>query len=68
MTLSGGQKARVNLARTIYRSDADIFLLDDPLSAPTLHLRQLLLYTVRVHIIIIAYEYGEVSRTYFTLL
>ncbi|EYB87409.1 hypothetical protein Y032_0263g589 [Ancylostoma ceylanicum] len=31
-SLSGGQKARIALARAIY-SDADVFLLDDPLSA-----------------------------------
>ena len=32
LTLSGGQKARVNLARAVYR-DADIYFLDDPFSA-----------------------------------
>ena len=32
VNISGGQKARISLARAIY-SDADIILLDDPLSA-----------------------------------
>ena len=32
VNVSGGQKARISLARAIY-SDADIILLDDPLSA-----------------------------------
>ena len=32
VTLSGGQKARVGLARALY-SKADVYIFDDPLSA-----------------------------------
>lgn len=44
ITMSGGQKQRVSIARAVY-SDADIFLLDDPLSAVDAHVGKALFDT-----------------------
>jgi ABC-type multidrug transport system fused ATPase/permease subunit len=37
INLSGGQKARVSLARALYSRDTSVILLDDPLSAVDSH-------------------------------
>jgi ATP-binding cassette subfamily C (CFTR/MRP) protein 1 len=37
ITISGGQKQRVSLARACYDDDAQVILLDDPLSAVDAH-------------------------------
>lgn len=39
INLSGGQKQRLSIARAIY-SDAELFLLDDPLSALDAEVRE----------------------------
>lgn len=42
VSISGGQRARISLARAVY-ADADIYLLDDPLSAVDAHVGQALM-------------------------
>jgi ATP-binding cassette subfamily C (CFTR/MRP) protein 2 len=46
VSLSGGQKARISLARCLYR-DAEVYLLDDPLSALDINVaRQVFKHTI----------------------
>ena len=37
INLSGGQKARVNIARALYAPDIDLYVFDDPLAAVDVH-------------------------------
>ena len=41
INLSGGQKARISLARAVY-SDKDIVLMDDPISALDANVKKLI--------------------------
>ena len=43
--MSGGQKSRINLARAVY-SKADIYLLDDPLSAVDINVSNHIFYNL----------------------
>lgn len=47
INLSGGQKARVSLARAVY-SDRDIILMDDPISALDANVKKLIFQNVFV--------------------
>ena len=37
INLSGGQKARVNIARALYTPDVDLYIFDDPMAAVDVH-------------------------------
>ncbi|OAD54852.1 hypothetical protein WN48_06052 [Eufriesea mexicana] len=60
-SLSGGQKARVNLARAVYRK-ADIYLLDDPLSAVDARVAKHLFYRYMMNRIKMSTEAKKESK------
>ncbi|KAJ3366325.1 Multidrug resistance-associated protein 1, partial [Kappamyces sp. JEL0680] len=66
VNLSGGQKARVSLARALY-SDADILLLDDPLSSCDSRVSRLIFDQLKQHrqnktILMVTHSYELLSQ------
>jgi len=51
VSLSGGQKTRISLARALY-SNADVYLLDDPFSAVDIHVGRHIFeqYVIHLHV------------------
>jgi len=56
--MSGGQKQRIQLARAVY-NDADIYILDDPLSAVDAHTAAILFRVRKSTYITCEYAYIE---------
>jgi ABC-type bacteriocin/lantibiotic exporter with double-glycine peptidase domain len=62
INLSGGQRARIALARAVY-SNADVVILDDPLSAVDSHGKRLNHAQVLPEFTASAYSVGAPHRT-----
>ena len=59
INLSGGQKQRISLARAVY-SEADLYLLDDPLSAVDSHVGKHIFEAVIGHNSLLKHKVGSV--------
>lgn len=51
INLSGGQKARVNIARALYAPDTDLYIFDDPLASVDVHVGKALFESVMLDVL-----------------